>query len=65
VRIAWGTSDRILPYKRYSPGWRKVLPDAEWVSLDKLGHVPMSDNPSLIANTILEVSTAAEAANPA
>ncbi|MGH2906529.1 MAG: alpha/beta fold hydrolase [Solirubrobacterales bacterium] len=62
VRIAWGTRDRILPYKRYAPRWKKILPQAEWVSLDKLGHVPMSDAPSLIAQTILEVSTAAGAA---
>jgi pimeloyl-ACP methyl ester carboxylesterase len=65
VRIAWGTRDQILPYKRFSTGWKKVLPDAEWVMLDKLGHVPMSDDPSLIAKTILEVSTAAEAATSA
>lgn len=65
VRIAWGTKDRILPFEGFSGGWKKVLPDAEWVMLDKLGHVPMSDDPSLIAKTILEVSTAAEAATSA
>ena len=65
VRIAWGTRDRILPYERYSPGWRKVLPDADWVTLDPLGHVPMSDDPARIAQTILEVSTAAEATKSA
>jgi pimeloyl-ACP methyl ester carboxylesterase len=58
VRIAWGTRDRILPFERYSPGWKAVLPDADWVMLEGLGHVPMSDDPALIAQTILEVSTA-------
>jgi pimeloyl-ACP methyl ester carboxylesterase len=58
VRIAWGTKDRILPFKRYSPGWKAVLADADWVTLDGVGHVPMSDDPALIAQTILEVSTA-------
>lgn len=58
VRIAWGTKDRILPFKRYSPGWKAVLPDADWVTLEGLGHVPMADDPALIAQTILEVSTA-------
>jgi pimeloyl-ACP methyl ester carboxylesterase len=58
VRIAWGTKDRILPFKRYSPGWKAVLPDADWVTLEGMGHVPMSDDPALIAKTILEVSTA-------
>lgn len=57
VRIAWGTKDRILPFKRYSPGWKAVLPDADWVTLEGMGHVPMSDDPALIAQTILEVST--------
>jgi pimeloyl-ACP methyl ester carboxylesterase len=65
LRIAWGTKDRILPYKGFAKGWKKVLPDAEWVKLENLGHVPMSDDPSLIAKTILEVSTAAEAATSA
>ena len=58
VRIAWGTRDRILPYSRYSARWRRALPDADWVMLPGLGHVPMSDDPQLVADTILEVSTA-------
>ncbi|MBI5310738.1 MAG: alpha/beta fold hydrolase [Actinobacteria bacterium] len=58
IRIAWGTKDRILPYSRYSTGWRRLLPDADWVTLHGLGHVPMSDDPELVANTILEVTTA-------
>jgi pimeloyl-ACP methyl ester carboxylesterase len=58
VRIAWGTRDRILPFNRYSPGWKKLLPDAEWITLEGLGHVPMSDDPELISRTILEVSAA-------
>ncbi|MFY9488783.1 MAG: alpha/beta hydrolase [Solirubrobacterales bacterium] len=62
IRIAWGTKDRILPYKGYSPGWRKVLPEADWVTLNGLGHVPMSDDPELVASTVLEVSTAFDAA---
>jgi pimeloyl-ACP methyl ester carboxylesterase len=65
VRIAWGTKDRILPFKGFSKGWKKVLPDAEWVKLENLGHVPMSDDPSLIAKTILEVTTATEATTSA
>lgn len=58
VRIAWGTKDRILPYGGYSKNWLRLLPDADWVRLEGLGHVPMSDDPELIAQTILEVSTA-------
>jgi pimeloyl-ACP methyl ester carboxylesterase len=62
IRIAWGTKDRILPYNHYATGWRKVLPDADWVTLEGLGHVPMSDDPELIAQTILEFTTAASPA---
>ncbi len=59
VRIAWAELDRILPYKGYSEAWRSVLPDADWTTMPGVGHVPMSDDPELVANTILEVTTAA------
>ena len=29
-----------------------MLPDAEWVELRGLGHMPMSDDPELVARTI-------------
>lgn len=61
IRVAWGTRDRILPYERYSAGWRHALPDADWVMLPGLGHVPMSDDPELVSRTILEFSTAFDA----
>ncbi len=58
VRVAWAEKDRILPYEGYSEAWRAVLPDADWVTMPDVGHVPMSDNPELVAQTILEVTTA-------
>lgn len=57
VRIAWGTNDRLLPYARYTSALRRHIPQAEWIELPGLGHVPMSDDPALVARTILEVST--------
>jgi pimeloyl-ACP methyl ester carboxylesterase len=54
VRLAWGTKDRILPTPKYSRRIRELLPDAEWVELPGLGHVPMSDDPELVARTIME-----------
>jgi len=54
VLLAWGTRDRILPTPRYSRRLRGMLPDAEWVELPGLGHVPMSDDPELVARTITE-----------
>jgi pimeloyl-ACP methyl ester carboxylesterase len=52
VLIAWGTRDRILPVERYSQRFREMLPDAEWVALPGAGHIPMSDEPELVARTI-------------
>ncbi len=52
VLLAWGTKDRILPTPRYSNRLRQMLPNAEWVELPGVGHVPMSDDPELVADTI-------------
>ncbi len=56
VRIAWSASDRVL-----SPHWARgrfaeLLPDAEQLELRGVGHVPMGDDPGLVARTILEVT---------
>jgi pimeloyl-ACP methyl ester carboxylesterase len=59
VLVAWGTSDRILPSPRYSQRLRELLPDAEWTPLEGLGHVPMSDDPELVARTITEFTARA------
>lgn len=58
VRIAWAEKDRILPFDGYADAWKTVLPDADWVTMPDVGHVPMSDDPALVAKTILEVTTA-------
>jgi len=52
VLLAWGTRDRILPSPRYSDRLRRLIPAAEWLDLQGLGHAPMSDDPELIARTI-------------
>jgi len=54
VLLAWGTRDRVLPSPRYSQRLRTLLPDADWIELPGLGHVPMSDDPELVARTIAE-----------
>jgi pimeloyl-ACP methyl ester carboxylesterase len=63
VRIVWGTRDRVVPVARHLPRWREMLPDAEVVVLDGLGHVPMVDDPQAVARTVLEVTQAAPAAS--
>lgn len=53
VTIAWGTRDRIL-LQGQARRARRLLPEASWVDLPGLGHVPMVDDPDLVARTILE-----------
>jgi pimeloyl-ACP methyl ester carboxylesterase len=64
VLLAWGTRDRILPSPRYSKRMRELLPAAEWVELRGLGHVPMSDDPELVARTISEFTARARERAP-
>jgi len=59
--IAWGTRDRIIPHGRYSQRLREMVPSAEWVEYPKLGHMPMCDDPELVARTITDLAALAEA----
>jgi pimeloyl-ACP methyl ester carboxylesterase len=54
VRIAWGTNDRMLPFMRYGAPMLAAVAAAELVFLAGVGHVPMIDDPGLVANTILD-----------
>ena len=49
--IAWGTRDRVLP-PRQARTARKRLPSARHVTLAGCGHVPMIDDPELVAQVI-------------
>jgi pimeloyl-ACP methyl ester carboxylesterase len=62
VRIAWGTRDLLLP-RRQGPRWTRHVQGAELVDLPGLGHVPMSDDPELVARTVLEVTAAGAASS--
>jgi pimeloyl-ACP methyl ester carboxylesterase len=53
VRIAWGLNDRMLPFMRYGAPMLAAVPEAEFKLLPGVGHVPMIDDPGLVANTIL------------
>lgn len=64
VTIAWGTRDRILlPRQAYRA--RQALPAARHVPLPRAGHVPMFDEPDLVADIILETTALAERERPA
>jgi pimeloyl-ACP methyl ester carboxylesterase len=53
VRIVWGTADRILPWPRAAERYRAMLPHADWVELDGVGHGPQLDVPLEAAELIL------------
>ncbi len=57
VRIVWGTADRILPWPRTATRYREWLPNADWVELDGIGHMPQLDVPTETAALILEVTS--------
>ncbi len=59
VTIAWSAHDRVLPLKSAGACARKRMPMARFLVLADVGHVPMFDDPDLVARTILESTRAA------
>ncbi|MFJ5533262.1 alpha/beta fold hydrolase [Streptomyces sp. NPDC093261] len=55
VTVAWGTHDRIL-MRRQGIRAKRIIPKARLVRLPGCGHVPMSDDPALVARVILDGS---------
>jgi len=66
VTIATASMDRLFKGPRYFTKLRRLLPDARWVELEGLGHLPMSDDPDWVSRVILQVTagTAARADSP-
>ncbi|MGQ4598987.1 alpha/beta fold hydrolase [Nocardia sp. R6R-6] len=63
ITVAWSANDRVLPARIHGPIARARLPEAAFSLLPSVGHVPMIDDPELVARTILAAThtTAAEA----
>jgi len=60
VTIAWAQRDRLLRPSLDGARARELVPGARFLVLEDVGHVPMLDDPELVARTIQEaVSTAA------
>ncbi len=55
VTIAWGSKDRLLS-RRQGLVARQQLPGASFILLPGCGHVPMTDDPDLIARVLLRGS---------
>ena len=65
VRLAFPEKDRIVPKRFYGRRLIDALPDADVVDLPDVGHVPMSDDPELVARTILDFTARVEGGRPA
>ena len=51
--IAWAEYDRILPMDKHAPRFRREIPGVTFRVLPNVGHVPMSDDPKLVGETIV------------
>jgi pimeloyl-ACP methyl ester carboxylesterase len=56
VRVLYGTRDRIVRWPTAYVRMRRMLPEAEFVALQGLGHLPMWEAPELVTRLIMEVS---------
>lgn len=56
LRIAYGERDWLIPWPGAYHRLQRMFPDAEYVALADCGHLPMWDDPALVARTILEVT---------
>jgi pimeloyl-ACP methyl ester carboxylesterase len=64
VRILWGTRDLLL-LPRQAKRFERLIPNAELRYLNGLGHLPMSDDPELLAELVATTSRAPRAEAPA
>ncbi|MFD4572479.1 alpha/beta fold hydrolase [Streptomyces sp. NPDC058417] len=55
VTVAWGSRDRVL-LRRQGVRAKHTIPHARLVRLPGCGHVPMNDDPALVARVILDGS---------
>jgi pimeloyl-ACP methyl ester carboxylesterase len=53
ITLAWAQFDRLVPATTYGRTARERLPGATWVLLPGVGHIPMIDDPELVARTIM------------
>jgi pimeloyl-ACP methyl ester carboxylesterase len=58
ITIAWSAEDRVLPLATAGARAKAGLPAAQFLVLEDVGHVPMFDDPDLVASTILETTRA-------
>jgi pimeloyl-ACP methyl ester carboxylesterase len=60
VRIVWGTADALLPWPSAATRYEHdLLPHANWIVLDDIGHCPQLDVPTETAALIADFTSAA------
>ena len=52
--IAWAEHDRVLPMAKHAMRFRTEIPGVTFRVLRDVGHVPMSDDPRLVTDTIVD-----------
>jgi len=52
--IAWAEHDRVLPLERHQQRFRTEIPGVSFRVLPGVGHVPMSDDPTLVTGAIVD-----------
>ncbi|MDH6246450.1 alpha/beta fold hydrolase [Mycobacterium sp. OTB74] len=65
VRLVWGERDHVIPFIGFGNAMFERLPQAQLAFLQGAGHVPMSDDPAGVAENILQVTEALDAAERA
>jgi pimeloyl-ACP methyl ester carboxylesterase len=60
ITVVWSEKDRVLPMAEFASAVSERLPRATFEVLPGVGHVPMIDDPRLIAQTILAVTGGAK-----
>jgi pimeloyl-ACP methyl ester carboxylesterase len=63
ITVAWSEKDALLPMAEYASALSERLPEAAFSVLAGVGHEPMTDDPELVARTILAVTGAAKKAS--
>jgi pimeloyl-ACP methyl ester carboxylesterase len=56
ITLAWSREDTLFPIDVYGARARQLIPEARFVVLEDVGHVPMFDDPRLTAETIAEAT---------
>jgi pimeloyl-ACP methyl ester carboxylesterase len=62
--VLWGSWDCLLP-PRQAARWQRIVPGAELRVLPRLGHVPMADDPDLVAGILLDFAARPSGRKPA